>query len=167
MSDVDRLIADASEVKLVPGEVAIVNCGRCGRPITVSDPEILRILKTRPVPMYHSVCTDSSAPLRKFRVRLLVEEVKSVPKLDENGEQMIDEAEGQPIFDEDVESLTGFKADAEGDNFMGAFPALERKLGDLWTKVREHGPVIDALGDGDEKPKAPPSPPASKLVVPR
>lgn len=147
-------MTDAAPASFVP-------CGRCGLLIEVTDPDVLEILKVRAVPMFHAMCTGEDAPMRRFKVHVSVAEITETPtgELDESGEPVIQEME---------ETLTALAAEAEGPDFLAAFDDLERRLGELWTKVREHGSLIDGLAEA-EAAEAPGTsgPPRPALILPQ
>lgn len=167
---------------------AFIPCGRCGLVIEVTDPDLIPQVGQRPVQVFHETCEGEATPLRRFRVKVQV--VELLPPDPERMAAGMTGAEAEELkqrfaqvppgstvvmsggaevthIPEEIE-LTGVSAEAHAETFVAGLPELEKRLGELWSKVREHAPVVDAIsGPPEDEPAgvfgsaAPP-----RLVVP-
>lgn len=134
---------------------AFVPCGRCGTLIEVTDPDLLPVVGSVPVAVFHEWCTADASTMRRFRVSVSVTE-EVVPDLGPGVE-----ADPEPVGVD----LLGVSATAEAATFVQALGDLERRLGELWAKVVDHAPVVDSLVE--EQVDKPEVAVPSRLIVPR
>lgn len=134
-----------------------VPCSVCAVPIEV-DTEAMSALGAS-YDVYHEACGGLSPapPQRHFVVSVKVAEVVGgavsplpavgvppAPPISlplSNGVEFDHEA--KPV--KYTEDLVALSAEADGTGFVAALPLLERRLGELWLKVKEHAPVVDSI----------------------
>lgn len=109
-----------------------VPCGKCGGPIQVSDADELDLSGAVVV---HGTCPRDEKPKRWYEARLAVYEHDGPPP---------DE------FGKGGEKVAHARAVAEAPTFAGAFPHLDRLLGDRWEQLREAAVLADRPEGGED-----------------
>lgn len=159
-------------IEIQAGELTppcFVACSRCTGMIRVDDEEVKKLIRAGTTfDTFHQACGADQDPLRAFRVIVGVYEV-----FDDT--PAATEADPEPERVERIEKLVEVAADSEGPTFLKAFDDLEKRLGEKWRRVREHGGVIDAMAAkaaaeaAESAPHSPApfgSPTEKKLILP-
>lgn len=110
-----------------------VACSKgCGHIIEVTD-EVLDEAKRlgAPINVSHEVCpTDERAPMRTFKIRVIVSELHGVPS-DEAGAERGEE------------SLASMGAMVDAGSFQLALPGLQAALNEQWDRVLGMAQTVD------------------------